>query len=51
MFNPKGEHLGTIVTPERPSNCCFGRGFRGLYMTAQTSVYYVRTRAAGTRTF
>lgn len=51
VFNPKGEHLGTIVTPERPSNCCFGRGFRGLYMTARTSVYYIRTRVAGTRTF
>ncbi len=51
VFDPKGRHLGTIVTPERPSNCCFGRGFRGLYMTAQTSVYHVRTKAAGTRTF
>lgn len=51
VFSPSGAHLGTIVTPERPANCCFGRGFRGLYITARTSVYYVRTKVAGTRTF
>ena len=49
VFNPKGEHLGTIVTPERPSNCCWGGG--GLYITARTSVYYVSTEVPGTRTF
>ena len=51
VFDPKGRHLGTIVTPERPSNCCWGRGFGGLYITARTSVYYVRTKVPGTRTF
>ena len=51
VFNPKGEHLGTIVTPELPANCCWGSGFRGLYITARTSVYHVRTKVAGTRTF
>jgi gluconolactonase len=49
VFNPKGQHLGTIVTPERPSNCCWGGG--GLYITARTSVYYVSTEVPGTRTF
>ena len=49
VFSPAGKHLGTIVTPERPSNCCWGRG--GLYLTARTSVYHVRTRVPGTRTF
>ncbi len=51
VFNPNGEHLGTIVTPETPANCCWGRGFGGLYITARTSVYYVRTKVSGTRTF
>ena len=51
IFDPPGRHLGTIVTPELPSNCCWGRGFRGLYITARTSVYYVETRVSGTRTF
>jgi gluconolactonase len=51
VFNPEGKHLGTVVLPELPSNCCWGRGFRGLYITARTSVYYVRTAVAGTRTF
>ena len=51
VFNPKGEHLGTIVTPEQPANLCFGRGFGGLYITARTSVYHIRTKVSGTRTF
>jgi gluconolactonase len=49
VFNPQGHHLGTIVTPEQPSNCCWGRG--GLFITARTSVYHVASRASGTRTF
>ena len=51
VFSPSGEHLGTVVLPEQPSNCCWGRGFRGLYVTARTSVYYVQTKVPGTRTF
>ena len=51
IFNATGEHLGTIATPEQPANCCWGRGFRGLYITARTSVYYVETKVTGTRTF
>lgn len=51
VFGPSGKHLGTIVTPEPPTNCCWGRGFQGLYITAGTSVYYVPTKAPGTRTF
>ncbi|MBK5295462.1 MAG: SMP-30/gluconolactonase/LRE family protein [Acidobacteriia bacterium] len=46
-----GEHLGTIKTPEGPSNCCFGEGFRGLYITARKSVYHIPTLVPGTRTF
>ena len=51
VFSPTGKHLGTIVTPEQPSNCCWGRGILGLYITAGTSVYYVATKVPGTRTF
>jgi gluconolactonase len=51
VFTPQGKHLGTIETPEEPSNCNWGTGFRGLYITARTSVYYVPTRLPGTRTY
>ena len=51
VYDVKGEHLGTIKTPEGPSNCCFGEGFRGLYITARKSVYHVPTKTNGTRTF
>jgi len=51
IFSPTGNHLGTIVTPEQPSNCCWGRGILGLYITARTSVYYVPTKVPGTKTF
>ncbi len=51
IFSSTGKHLGTIVTPEQPTNCCWGRGILGLYITTQTSVYYVATKVPGTRTF
>lgn len=51
VFTATGRHLGTIAVPEAPSNCAWGRGFSGLYITARTSVYYVPTRIPGTRTF
>jgi gluconolactonase len=51
VYSAAGQHLGSITPPERPSNCCFGEGFRGLYITARTSVYHVPTRVSGTRTF
>ena len=38
----------------RPSDrviAAFGEGFRGLYVTAQKSVYYIPTKVNGTRTF
>ena len=51
MFNKNGEHTGTINTPEEPSNCNWGEGFRNLYITARTSVYKVQAKVNGTRTF
>ena len=50
-FDANGNHLGTVKTPERPSNLNWGAGFRGLYITARTSVYHVSTKANGTRTY
>lgn len=51
VYSSGGQHLGTIKTPETPSNCCWGDGFHGLYITAQKSVYHVPTLVPGTRTF
>ncbi len=51
VFSPEGAHLGTIVTPEPPTNCGWGRGFQGLYITTGTSLYFVGTRVSGTRTY
>ena len=51
VFAATGEHLGTIPTPEPPSNCCWGEGFHHLYITASTSIYKVQTKVPGTRTF
>ena len=51
VFSPQGKRLGTIVLAEQPSNCCWGGGFHGLFITARTSVYYVPTKVPGTRTF
>lgn len=51
VFSPSGKHLGTIATPEHPSNCCWGGGFSGLYITAGTSLYHIATKIPGTKTF
>ncbi|HRJ44026.1 MAG TPA: SMP-30/gluconolactonase/LRE family protein [Caldilineaceae bacterium] len=50
VFEPDGELLGVVVTPERPANCAWGDDDRqSLYITAQTSLYRVRTKVAGVR--
>jgi len=42
ILSPRGEHLGTITTPETASNLAFGgREGRTLYITARTSIYVV----------
>lgn len=51
VFTAAGQHLGTIAVPETPSNCNWGRGFSGLYITARTSIYHVPTKVPGTRTY
>ena len=48
VFDAKGNHLGTIVTPERPSNCAWGdNDWLSLYITARTSVYRIRVNIPG----
>jgi gluconolactonase len=51
VYDATGQHIGSIKPPEIPSNCCFGTGFRGLYITARTSVYHVPSKVVGTRTY
>jgi gluconolactonase len=51
VLSAAGKHLGMITPPETPSNCAWGGGFSGLYITARTSVYHVATKIPGTRTF
>ena len=48
VFDPAGNHLGTIATPEKPSNCAWGGDdWRSLYITAGTSVYKIRVNTPG----
>jgi gluconolactonase len=48
VFDSDGNHLGTIVTPEKPSNCAWGGSdWRTLYITACRSVYTIRLRTPG----
>jgi gluconolactonase len=48
VFDPGGELLGVIVTPERPANCAWGDDdHMSLYITARTSVYRIRTHIPG----
>jgi len=48
VFDTKGRHLGTILTPEQPANCAWGdKDWRSLYITAQTSVYRIRVNVPG----
>ncbi len=51
VFDATGKRLGVIAIPEEPSNCNWGPGFRGLYVTARTSVYFVAAKVPGTRTY
>ncbi len=48
VFDSEGNHLGTVVTPEKPSNCAWGDDdLKSLYITARTSVYKVRVNTPG----
>jgi gluconolactonase len=48
IFAPDGACVGIVHTPELPSNCAWGDNDRQtLYITAQTSVYRIRTHVPG----
>jgi gluconolactonase len=48
VWDAKGNHLGTIVTPEQPANLTWGdKDYRTLYITATTSVYRLATKTQG----
>ena len=48
VWDAKGNHLGTIVTPEQPANLNWGdKDYRTLYITATTSVYRLQMKTQG----
>ena len=48
VWDPQGQHLGTIAMPEQPANLAWGDADYGtLYITATTSVYRLKTKAHG----
>jgi gluconolactonase len=48
VWDPQGEHLGTILMPEQPANLNWGdAGYHTLYITATTSVYRLQTKTQG----
>jgi gluconolactonase len=47
VFSPDGKHLGTLKTPEVPSNCNWGDDGKTLYITAVTSIYRIKTAVMG----
>jgi sugar lactone lactonase YvrE len=51
IADPEGKQIGQIAIPEGPSNLAWAEGFRGLFVTARTSVYRLPTKVPGTRTY
>jgi len=48
VFSQERKHLGTIRSPETPSNCAFGdEDWKTLFITARTSVYRIRLSIPG----
>lgn len=48
VFNSCGQSLGIILTPEKPTNACFGgHDNRTLFITAQKSLYSVYCKVPG----
>ena len=48
VWDPNGQHLGTIVLPEVAANLAWGDAdYQTLYITATTSVYRLRTKTRG----
>jgi gluconolactonase len=48
VWDPQGQHIGTIVMPEQPANLTWGGAhYDTLYITATHSVYKLRTKTKG----
>jgi sugar lactone lactonase YvrE/regulation of enolase protein 1 (concanavalin A-like superfamily) len=48
VWDPSGNHVGTIVVPEQPANLAWGDAdFGTLYLTAEKSVYRIKTKTRG----
>lgn len=47
VFDPEGNHLGTIRPPEVPANVAWGDDGSTLYMTARTGLYRVKLSTSG----
>jgi gluconolactonase len=49
VFNAKGEYLGTIAVPKKPSNCAFAgvTDRKTLYFTAGDSIFKIRMNVEG----
>lgn len=48
VWDPQGQHVGTILMPEQPANLTWGDpDHSALYITATTSVYKLQTRTTG----
>jgi gluconolactonase len=52
VFDPQGSHLGTILTPELPTNCAWGdKDLKTLYITTGTSIYKIRVSIPGIKVY
>ncbi len=47
VLSPEGRHLGTIVTGQTTSNCCFGEDGTTLFMTADTYMMKIHLKTRG----
>ena len=48
IFEPTGELIGKILTPEAPANVGFGgSGMKTLFLTARKSLYAIDVKAKG----
>lgn len=50
-FDPAGKPLELIALSEPARGCNWGDGFQDLYVTVDTSLYRIKTRVKGTRTY
>jgi gluconolactonase len=47
VFTPDATPLGVIKLPEQPANCAWGDDWQTLYITAETSLYRLKTSVTG----